>query len=205
MKITWLSLFTCTLLWMSSCKEDEAVVSVPASLTIIKNLAADPPTGYDPVTGAPIGTTGKYSFFRFSDSSIVNHTDSASIRWDIGFQANNIILNGGTSGPGSASGFVYNGLFNDLKEISSDSSFITDNKPAFAIGKTWYSYNGASMVFTPKAGKVFVIKCADGKYVKMEVLSYYKDAPANPNAFTDQARYYTFRYAYQKNGTKKFE
>jgi hypothetical protein len=56
-----------------------------------------------------------------------------------------------------------------------------------------------------------VIKTADGKYAKVEMISYYK---GNPNtttaAFADLAtrptsRYYTFRFAYQGDGTTSFK
>ena len=53
------------------------------------------------------------------------------------------------------------------------------------------------------AGKVFVVKTHDGKYAKFEILSYYKDAPATPDA-TSVGRYYTFNYAYQANSTTTF-
>ena len=33
----------------------------------------------------------------------------------------------------------------------------------------------------------------------MEIQSYYKDSPENPNAFTDQSATYTFNYTYQPN------
>jgi hypothetical protein len=44
-----------------------------------------------------------------------------------------------------------------------------------------------------------VFRTHDGKVAKVEILSYYRDAPAQPNAFTDEARFYTFRYVYNPN------
>ena len=60
------------------------------------------------------------------------------------------------------------------------------------------------MIITPIAGVTLVIRTADGKYAKMQIISYYKDAPQliDPNG---QTRMYTFRYVYQPNGTKKFQ
>ena len=60
------------------------------------------------------------------------------------------------------------------------------------------------MVNMPTAGKIIVAKTSDGRYAKMEILSYYKDAPATPT-FNNEARYYTFRYVYQPNDTRSFE
>ncbi|MBK7652567.1 MAG: HmuY family protein [Flammeovirgaceae bacterium] len=63
-------------------------------------------------------------------------------------------------------------------------------------GKGWYTYDGAGMVNKPTAGKIILVKTSENRYAKMEILSYYKDAPANPT-FNNTARYYTFRYVYQ--------
>ncbi len=191
--------------FVTSCTDDDPVI-IPIFSVSIENLPADPATGYDPVTGAPTGYKNLFTFFRFSDSTLVPTSDSASNKWDIAFKSSTIILNSGISGPGNAGAFVYNGLFSELKTIPQDSVFRSDvTATQYAIGKSWYNYDPAAMILTPKPGKVFVIKTANNKYVKMEILSYYKDSPANPNAFVDQARYYSFRYVYQPDGSKKFE
>lgn len=192
------------LTFLISCDEDDdpavsGVVSVK-----VNNLPADPPTGFDPNTGAPLGTTNKFTFFRFSDSTIVVTADSASTKWDIGFRAQDIIVNAGSSGPGNAGAFTYTGLFNELESVPVDSIFKQDQTGALAIGRSWYNYDPVGMVLIPKPGRVIVIRTADNKYVKMEILSYYKDAPASPT-FMIPARYYTFRYVYQKDGSKNFK
>jgi hypothetical protein len=188
-----------------SCKDDDNQPVITTTHAVsVSNLAADPTT-FDPVTGMPIGSKNQFIFFRFSDSTVVAHADSAAGNWDIGFLGSNIILNSGVSGPGNAMAYIYNGLFSELKQVSEDSTFKTDVSPTeLAIGKTWYNYDGAAMILTPKPGKVFVIKTNDNHYVKMEILSYYKNAPSNPIATVDPSRYYTFRYVYQADGSKKF-
>ena len=60
------------------------------------------------------------------------------------------------------------------------------------------------MLITPIPGRTLVIKTADGKYAKLEVLSYYKDAPASPTA-ADPSGYYKFRYSFQSDGTKNLK
>ena len=157
MKIFNVFLFL-SFLFLISCDKTENNVDTSTLRTVtIKDLAADPTTGFDPNNGMPIGDTKRFTFFRFSDSSIVANTDSATTKWDIGFRASTIIVNSGISGPGSAAAYVQTGLFSELK------------------------------------------------YAKIELLSYYKGSPVAPDAFKDQARYYTFRYVYQSNGSKKFE
>ncbi len=205
MKMTF-KLFAASIaiLFVACNGDDDPVINTIATVSVA-NLPADPPTGYDPTNGAPIGQTNKFSFFRFSDSTIVAHSDSATTKWDIGFRGSEVILNSGISGPGNAAAFVFNGLLSELKVVPTDSTFKQDATGNYAIGKTWYNYDPVAMVLTPKPGKIFVIRTSDNKFVKMEVLSYYKNSPTSPNAFTDAARYYSFRYVYQGNGTTKFE
>ncbi len=195
--------------FLSCSKSDPAPV---LSAVTFKNLAADPPSGgYNPTNGQPIGVTKKFGLFSFKTGAIVANTDSASTKWDIGFNGTGIILNSGTSGPGSATAQVVSGIFTDLTTAPTD-GYLQDNKlatPAFyavarGSGKGWYNYDQASNLVTPIAGKVLVIQTADGKYAKMEIISYYLDAPVSPTA-TTKDRYYTFRYIYQPDGTKKLQ
>jgi hypothetical protein len=78
----------------------------------------------------------------------------------------------------------------------------------------WYTYTGTTATpnhaILPIAGKILVIKTADNKYVKLEIISYYKGNPDTTTAtFADLAtrpasRYYTFRFIYQPDGTTNF-
>ena len=54
------------------------------------------------------------------------------------------------------------------------------------------------------AQTAMIFKTADSKYAKMEILSYYQDAPVTPTS-TTKDRYYTFRYIYQADGSKKLK
>ena len=187
----------------ASCKKDEVVTIVPAKAETVKDLAADPTT--TSTTGQPV-STGKYTFYSFK-SGIIASTDSASNKWDVAFKGTTILTNGGTSGVGQGSANVLSGIFDEVKEIPASATFNQDTKTVLAIptgsGKGWYNYDGATNIVSPIAGKVLLIKTADGKYAKMEILSYYKGTPTTPNA-SSQSRYYTFRYVYQPDGTVKF-
>ena len=66
-------------------------------------------------------------------------------------------------------------------------------------GNGWYNYSSITNIITPVAGKIFVIKTHDGKYDKMEIINYYKDAPISPDV-NSLTRYFTFKYVYQPNG-----
>jgi len=196
-----------------ACTKDEETIVIPVSAITVKDLAADTVTGLG-LDGRPqsAGTTTYYSLV---DNKVVASTDAASTKWDIAFSSTKILINGGTSGPGIGGAFVYVGLFDALKTIPADSNFATDNAnaAAFAIplgsGKAWYTYDGLTTLVSPIAGRVLVIRTATGKFAKIEIISYYKGgvtlpASASVNDKLFKQRYYTFRYAYQPNGSKTF-
>jgi hypothetical protein len=206
-----LSLIAALAVSFTSCKKDDPA-PVTLSAATATNIAADPPSGgYNPTNGQAIGVTKKFTLFSFSTGKVVANADSASAKWDIGFNSTNIIVNGGTSGPGQGSGQVVSGIFADIGTAPT-TGFVQDNKSAtptaiYAIPRGsangWYTYNQSTNIVSPTAGKVLIFKTADGKYAKMEIISYYKDAPTAPTS-TSVDRYYTFRYVYQGDGTTKF-
>jgi HmuY protein len=203
MKKTVLFLIIIQTILIFSCKKDSTGGSAAPIAKTITNLAADPGTGVNPQTGQPIGTTERFTLFNFSNGVIVSNTDSASNKWDIGFKGTTIIFNSGTSGQGNAGVILKDGVLDDITTAPT-TGYLTDNASGYAIpvgsGKGWYTYDGAAMVIHPTAGKILIVRTADNKYVKMEIISYYKDAPANPT-FMIPARYFTFRYFYQGDGS----
>jgi len=208
------SLITICALAFVSCNDNPATRQVVA--TTFTNLAADPPTGFTDM-GAPIGTTGKFTFFSFKTGALVDHADSATTQWDIGFRATTIIVNSATSGPGTSQVQVVSGIFDDILEAPAD-GYTSDNDPSPIEGvpnanlaiptgsdQGWYNATQGPppTIITPIAGKVLVIKTSDNRFAKVEVLSYYQDAPASPTG-NEPSRYYTFRYVYQPNDTRSF-
>lgn len=187
---------------LASCSDDD---TTPAPVTLetktISNLYA-PQTGGQ---GQPVG--GVFTKFSFSQNAIV--TDDS---WDIAFRGTTIVVNGGTAigitdeptRTGNAAVSIVSSTLSAVTAIPNASTFTQDGPGTYAIptgsGNGWYDYNATNNLVTPIAGKVFVVKTHDGKYAKMEIISYYKDAPANPDA-TALARYFTFRYVYQPSGT----
>ena len=208
-------LFTIGLLSCSKSSNSSEIIIYPLSATV-NDLMADTILGYD--QGRPYGA-GKFTFYSLENNAPVPNSDSATNKWDIAFRSTTILTNAGTSGPGLGGAFIYNGLFNDLITIPTDSTFATDNAPAnnpspsYAIktgsGKGWYTYDGQTNIITPLAGRVLVIKTATGKYAKVEIISYYKGgvtlgSTASDEEKSSKQRYYTFRYVFQPNGTKTF-
>jgi len=196
-----------------SCTKDETPMVVPVTAITVNNLPADTVLGLNPITGMPI-SAGKYTFYSLERNTMVPNTDSASTQWDLAFAGSKILTNGGTSGKGLGGAFIYTGLFNDIKTIPNDSVFKTDNAPAsfavtFGSGKGWYVYDQLTSLITPLAGRVLVIRTASGKYAKVEIINYYKGGVTLPTTASEsdklsKQRYYTFRYAFQPNGSKTF-
>ena len=171
----------------------------PLSITQVKNLPADPDTTSGP--GRPQGY-GQFAFFRLRDSSLVlrsdevNRADSASTEWDIAFRSVDIIVNGGSNGPGGGAAYVADAPFQDVTEVNTDS--LTQD----AV-EDWYTYNAnGNNVVRPTPGKTLVVRTADGEsYAKIRILSYYEGAPDDPAESGAESRYYTFEYVLQENGT----
>lgn len=206
-KFNFILFLATSLLIISSCSDDDNGTSTPPnppSLPIeqYSNLHADQEVDY---TTNPPTYSGEFIKFDFGTGS----TTTSETDWDIAFRGTTILVNGGdTTGiaeeplrTGNAAAYIYDGLFQDLTEVDESLLRLDDMYDGLAIptgsGNGWYNYS--SMVITPIAGKVLVFRTADGKYAKMEILSYYKDAPAeitNTIALSDN-RYYTFNYMYQ--------
>lgn len=183
-----------------SCSEKDSVNPVTPQNGIVAkeftNLKAD------------VDSTGHFTLFSFATGDTVSLKDSATTQWDIGFRTTSIIVNSGSSGMGKAEGMILsNTKFEDLVSAP-DTGYAIDENPYFAIpqgsGNGWYTYNNTQHFILPAAGKVLVFKTCNGKYAKMQIGSYYKDAPPQPKKEDPTGRYYTFRYVYQPNGTKKF-
>lgn len=198
-----ITIFSCT-------KDDPAPVTITA--TTFPNLAADPPSGgYNPMNGQPIGVTKKFTLFSFKTGAIVANADSATTTWDLGFNGTTIIVNSGTSGPGTAGAQVVSGVFDELATAPT-TGYLSDDKNNLAApyaiakgsGNGWYNYEPSTNVISPIAGRVIVVKTSEGKYAAMEILSYYKDAPTTPTS-TDIDRHYTFRYVYQSAASTSFK
>ena len=186
------------LLIFTSCSDDEEIL--PSVSSTYSNLHAPQSGGM----GQPI--TGDFTKFDFSTG--MTTTDAND--WDIAFRGTTIIVNGGASTgtndeptrTGAAAAGIASGTFASV--ISADIAMTQDSATGPAIqsgsGNGWYNYSGPpTFIITPIPGKILVFKTRDDRYAKVEILSYYKDAPAVPNARVHESRYYTFNYLYNPN------
>lgn len=142
----------------------------------------------------------EWTYFDFSTGAIVKVPDPSSLEWDIGFKRALIISNGGEANPKGISGALRleNAEFDSIKEAP-ESDYSVDvrvnptetENPAF---KKWYEYSYMTHILKPKKN-VYVIRTADGKYAKMQILKY---------SCGQLTGCYTIKYVYQGNGSRKF-
>ncbi|WP_405381967.1 HmuY family protein [Maribacter sp. LLG6340-A2] len=186
----------------ASCSnDDDSTPTDPVQTETVSNLYA-PQTGGQ---GQPVG--GEFAKFDFETGAIT----TSDTDWDIAFRGTTIAVNGGTV-TGTADEPERNGnagvaiVTGTLASVTTAEglTFNQDADASFAIptgsDNGWYNYAGdPTHLITPIPGKVFVFRTTAGNYAKVEILSYYEDAPTEPNAFADATPYYTFNYVYNPN------
>lgn len=204
-RITPLLLFV---LALAACDDaTDGLIDVPVVAETVADLPADPTTGRDPETGAPI-SLNRFTLFSLEDGAIVlasdetSRADSNSAQWDIGFRGTEIIANGGDSGPGEGGIQIVTGAFDEVVEAPADGYL--DALPA-GSESSWYNYDDATFTVTPIPGRVLVVRTAAGNYAKVRILSYYEGSPDPVDPFSDESRYYTFEYVLQPDGSRSFE
>jgi hypothetical protein len=153
------------------------------------------------------------AYYSLSTGAQITGADTASTtKWDIKFRGTSILVNGGTSGTGTTQAQIVSSTFETLTTAPT-TDYKTDASGAPAISG-WYTYTATTepqhaILMVP--GKIIVIKTSDGNYAKIEMISYYK---GNPNTTTAEfaslttrpaSRFYTFRYAYQGDGTTSLQ
>ncbi len=199
------AVFSMTFISCSS-DDDNTPTPNPVKSEQVSNLFA-PQTGGQ---GQPVG--GEFAKFDFETGmQTTSDTD-----WDIAFRGTTIAVNGGvvtgtddeparTANTGVS---IVTGTFASITTAES-LTFVQDAIGAYAIptgsNKGWYNYNPQVNLITPIPGKILVFKTTAGNYAKVEILSYYKDNPAQPDQ-TSESRYFTFNYVYNPNvGETSFE
>jgi hypothetical protein len=156
----------------------------------------------------------EFVYFSFSKGdTVIPAEPTRALNWDIAFRQTTIKINGGTSGPGKGGAAWLEGInFEDVKEVPEDFVFAVDdtNTTGFATptgsGNGWYVYTGPpNHWILPIEDRVFIIRTADEKYAKVKFISYYRTGKPPTEPAQADSRYYTFKYVYQPNGSKKFE
>lgn len=195
-----LALCSATILLASSCSKNNDETPVPEVSKLTTKTIAD----LD-------GSTANV-YFSLATGAVVTGADTATNKWDIKFKSTSIFVNSGTSGSGTTQAQVVSSTFETLTVAPAD-GYKADATGANAI-IGWYTYTAETApqhAILTVPGKIFVVKTSAGNYAKIEMISYYKGNPNTTTAdFADLAkrpasRFYTFRFAYQGDGTTSFK
>lgn len=132
-----------------------------------------------------LNAADKITYFNLETGTEVSEADTAKTSWDLAFQHTVIVLCSTAEGQ-----IVSDASFDKI--TSAPSTGYQKGKTAlpWGSGKGWYTYNMDNHVVAPIAGKVIFIHTASGKYYKLVIDSYYKDASADGASAN-----YTFRYS----------
>ncbi|TYA74350.1 HmuY family protein [Seonamhaeicola marinus] len=193
--LTLLALF----IGLSSCSnDDDSPTLLETESKTITNLAAVQTSDY---TTNPPTISGEFTRFSFASGATTTGND-----WDIAFRGTTVLINGGVSQgatnepnrSGNGAAYIASGTLAGVVNVDA-SLLLQDSASGLAIptgsDNGWYNYSGhPTHLITPLAGKVLVIKTNDGKYAKVEILSYYKDGDTSSDS-----QHYTFSYVYQPN------
>lgn len=207
--IKLMALLCLSLCFFTSCDDADDVAIPTAEVVTIRNLHA--PADVRSRETGEISQEKPFVYFNFRTGDTVPQAQANTTNWDIAFKGTTIIVNGGVNRAGNGGAAIVQGIFDEIKEVPASVEFRQDGTPPnFAIpigsGQGWYNYNSQTFVVLPIPGVVLLFKDASGsRFAKVEILSYYKNAPAQPDAFRDQNGYFTFRYAYQEADSRRFE
>ena len=170
--------------------------SIPSGSITPPNPVAIGDTLVGPLTVTVDATAqDRWTYFAFNRNSAL--AVASPDGWDLAFRRFYIIANGGPR-------FGGHGGILDLGRVSFDSvTSVPDTgyvqteadsiNPAI---RRWYDYGFTSHLL-PTKNHVYAVRTADGKYAKIQVLTYYC-GQAEPGCLT-------FRYEYQGNGSRMFE
>lgn len=136
-------------------------------------------------SGGMRGGSGPYTLLSLRDGAIIvagdatSRADSASTAWDLGLRGNEVILNGGTSGPGGLRGAIVDVAFEDLVAVP-DAPLAADGETecprgedrvvCHGSGNGWYLYadNGVQPIPT----RTLVVARPDGEMLKVRFVEY---------------------------------
>lgn len=150
-----------------------------------------------------------YVYFSLRTGEVVEAGEAGTENWDIAFRGTSVIINSGTSGPGTAGAIMLDVEFGNVEIAPADGYKIdSDGERAIEGSGGWYTYTGNGnpphAVIT-RDDATIILKTADGNhYAKLHIVSYYED---NPDYSSEEfanlqtrpaSQYYTFRYALQQ-------
>ncbi|MGN8068472.1 HmuY family protein [Mucilaginibacter sp. 22184] len=196
-------------LLISSCTKEQVKPQLQdGKSTVVNDLPGD--------VGSTISSGFKTFYFSFTTNAKIDSGQKKSSQWDISFarEYNSYVgINNGTNdaslgfgGTGKGSMVVVNKAYDQVTEAPSDNVFtsaaITSAGWDSGNGSGWYFYDLKTHLAVPVKNRTYVLRTADGKYAKLEMVSMYKGAPAVVTDLNWPAPYFTFRYFVQQDGSR---
>lgn len=193
----------------SSCTKEQVKPQLEdGSSTVVTDLPGD--------VGSTINTGFKTFYFSLSTSAKVDSTAKKTNSWDLSFarEYNSYVgINNGTNeasygfgGSGRGALIAVNQAYDSVKEAPSDADFASKGVNSVGWdpgnGSGWYFYDLKTHIAVPVKGRTYVLRTADGKYAKLELVSMYKGAPAVVTDLNWPSPYFTFRYYVQQDGSR---
>ena len=211
-----------------ACKKDDNNVAKPnyedGVSTVIYDLAGD--TEASVANGVEGKEQRPFKSFYFKLSTKTQSWDSSntfkkSNNWDLAFtdiyNALVYVNNGTTEGPGyggPGKGLIIavDSPYSKVTTAPNEATMTTNNlrfagwdgypQPA---NTGWYFYSLNTHLAIPIKNRTFIIRTAEGKYAKLELINVYQ---GNPPTVTDlywPAPYFTFRYYVQEDGSQNLK
>lgn len=193
----------------SSCTKEQVKPQLEdGSSTVVTDLPGD--------VGSTINTGFKTFYFSFSTNAKVDTSAKKTTSWDISFarEYNSYVgINSGTNetsygfgGTGKGALIIVNQAYGQVKEAPSDADFTSKGVNSVGWdpgnGSGWYFYDLKTHIAVPVKGRTYVLRTAEGKYAKLELVSMYKGAPAVVTDLNWPSPYFTFRYYVQQDGSR---
>ena len=133
------------------------------------------------------------TYFSFDKGQRVENADTTGKTWDLVFARTVILVNSGTSGKGNTTAQLIKDTSFDKILKAPVSGYQEDSQKTKAIpwgsNNGWYTYDMSNHSITPIPGRIIIVHTSSGKYVKVEILNYYKNGDGDSG-------YYTFKYAF---------
>jgi hypothetical protein len=206
--------FAFFLLAVACKKETHQPIPEDGKSIVITDLPGD--------TSASMGGGGSASFkplyFSFTSNDVVTiaDADKPTIKWDLAFTGpynaevfvnyGGYAFNPGYGGPGKGSVIIVDRPYDQVPEAPSDADFDASDIKKIGWdtgnGQGWFFYSVSNHIMVPVKNRTFVLRTAEGKYAKLQLINAYK---GNPPVVTDlfwPAPYFTFRYFVQPDGSR---
>jgi hypothetical protein len=207
----------CVLMLISCSKKDVGSEASDGTSTWIRDLVGD--TAASMVSGGSANFKNLYFHFASGAAVDISDADKTTTQWDLAFTGpynaevyvnyGGYKYNPGFGGAGKGAIIQIDKPYDQVITAPSAAEFdaATMTKIGWDAGngQGWFFYSMDNHIAVPIRNRTFVLRTAEGKMAKLELLNVYK---GNPPVVTDlywPAPYFTFRYFVQADGSNNLK